>query len=511
MITLTGETLTLDSLIAISRDKQTVSISETAKKNSIESRKSVEKILEDRHVVYGINTGFGSLSDVRVGDSDLGDLQHNLLRSHACGSGELLDQDIIRSMMALRVNALIKGYSGVRYTLINQLVTYLNKDIVPVVYAQGSLGASGDLVPLAHMALPLIGEGEVFDNGVVRSASEVLGEKGIAPIKTLEAKEGLALINGTQAMTSIGAHTLYDAYKTLAYSGLSSGMTFEALDGIEDVFNAQIHAIRPHKGQIQISELMRHILKGSTNTTHQGQDHVQDAYSLRCIPQVHGATLDALHHVHYLLDIEMNSVTDNPLIFKDSFQALSAGNFHGQPLAMAFDYMTVAISEMANISERRLERLVNAGLNKKYPPFLTVEKGRNSGFMIVQYTAASLVSENKSLSHPASVDSIPSSANQEDHVSMGTIAARKAQKVLAHTRKVVALELFTSAQAIDFKGAENLSPIMKNVHTTIRKVVPFIEEDTIMKPHMDTVENLLIQDAFEVNQLEERLWPNPSR
>lgn len=506
MIELTGEDLSIHQLIDISRNHKQVSIAHAARIRVDNARQSVIEILKARNVVYGINTGFGSLSDVRVADEDLSHMQKNLLLSHACGSGERLSKDVVRGMIALRINALIKGYSGVRMRLIEQMVIFLNEDIVPVVYAQGSLGASGDLVPLAHMALPLIGEGEVLLDDQVVFASHALKQKGIKPIETLAAKEGLALINGTQAMTSIGAHTLYDGYKTFLYATMGASLTFEALGGIVDVFNDNIHAVRPHPGQRTMAAMMRKTLGGSHNVSHQGDDHVQDAYSLRCVPQVHGATLDALDYVHDVVVREMNSVTDNPLIFPGENKALSAGNFHGQPLALAFDYLAIALSELANISERRLERLVNSQLNQRLPPFLTKEKGRNSGFMIIQYVAASLVSENKTLSHPASVDSIPSSANKEDHVSMGTIAARKAAQILKHTRKVAALELFTAAQAVDFKGLSHMSGFNKQTYSLIRNKVPFIEEDTYMKPHMDAVEKLLLDDAFNLETLEAMLW-----
>ncbi len=506
MIYIDGNQLTLEDFIQVSRDKVKVEVTQEAWKNVEASRKVVEKRVNNKDVVYGINTGFGKLSDTRIAETDLSALQKNLLRSHACGSGEPLYLEAIRGMMLLRINALIKGYSGIRRITIEKLLEFLNKDLIPVVYSQGSLGASGDLVPLAHMALPIIGEGEVFLDGDIVEANAGLKAKGIHKLERLEAKEGLAFINGTQAMASIGALTLYDAMQTFMYSGISASLSFEALNGISDVFDQRIHEARPHKGQCITAKMMRFILKGSKNVTHQGDDHVQDAYSLRTIPQVHGASYDALMYVKEVLETEFNSATDNPLIFTDTNEALSAGNFHGQPLAIAFDFLSIAISELANISERRLERLVNSDLNKKFPPFLAKEKGRNSGFMIVQYAAASLVSENKTLAHPASVDSIPSSANQEDHVSMGTIAARKADKILNHTRKVIALEMFSAAQALDFDGANGLSRICQDAYSKIRNKVPFIEEDTIMKPYMDFVEDLLKTEALSHPDLEALLW-----
>ncbi len=506
MIYIDGNHLTLEEFIQVSRDKKQVVVVNKAWENVKKSRDVVQARIDHKDIVYGINTGFGKLSDVRIAENDLSALQKNLLRSHACGSGEPFDVEVVRGMMLLRINALIKGYSGIRKQTIETLLTMLNENVIPVVYTQGSLGASGDLVPLAHMALPLIGEGDVFLEGKIVPAKNALISKSIDKLERLEAKEGLALINGTQAMASVGALTLYDAIQTFIYSGISAAMSFEALNGIIDVFDKRIHEARPHKGQCMTASLMRKILKGSKNVTHQGDDHVQDAYSLRTLPQVHGASYDAFSYVKTVLEIEMNSATDNPLIFTDTKEALSAGNFHGQPLAIAFDFLSIAISELANISERRLERLVNKDLNKKFPAFLAKEKGRNSGFMIVQYAAASLVSENKSLAHPASVDSIPSSGNQEDHVSMGTIAARKAAQIVKHTRKVVALEMFTAAQALDFNGANGCAPLTRQAYHKIRKGVPFIEEDTIMKPYMDYVETLLINNVIPITELEAFLW-----
>ncbi|MFW5894340.1 MAG: histidine ammonia-lyase [Bacillota bacterium] len=506
MITLDGFSLTLDDFVKVARYKEPVKISSKAKEAVRKSRRVVQHNIEQKNVVYGINTGFGNLANVRIADSDFNALQRNLVVSHACGTGEPFDSEIVRGMMVLRVNALIKGYSGIRLEVIDKLVDMLNRDVIPVVYEQGSLGASGDLVPLAHMALPLIGEGEVDYDGKTWDSLDAFRKAGIEPLDALQAKEGLALINGTQAMLSVGALTLYDGFDLYLSSLLSSGLTFEALNGIIDVFDRRIHEARPHKGQSITAMLMRRLLEGSKNTRHQGEGKVQDAYSLRCIPQVHGATLETLLDVLKKVQVEMNSATDNPLMFVEDEKAISAGNFHGEILAMYFDYLAIALSEIASISERRLERLVNAGLNHKYPPFLAKYMGRNSGFMIVQYSAASLVSENKALAHPASVDSIPSSGNQEDHVSMGSIAARKARKILSHSRKVVALEMFCAAQALDFDGKSSLSPVLKAVYESIRKDVPFIEEDTYMKRYMDRIERMLIDHTMHPEKWEAMLW-----
>jgi len=506
MVTLTGEHLDLATLLRISRGGERVSIDEEARERVLTSRDIVEKTIERQDVVYGINTGFGKLADEKIDACDVSPLQENLLRSHACGTGDILGRDVVRGMMVLRINALLKGYSGIRLKAIRKIIDLLHRDIVPVVYAQGSLGASGDLVPLAHMALPLIGEGEVIYQNRRLPAGEALGKAGLTPLDRLEAKEGLALINGTQAMLSIGAHALYDAKKTLYHANIAAGFSFEALQGIVDVFDHRIHKARNHEEQARIAGFMESLLAGSRNTTHQGDIRVQDAYSLRCVPSVHGASLQAFEYVQSVLEREMNAATDNPLLLADNESAVSAGNFHGQVLALPFDYLSIAVSELANISERRLERLVNHDLNKRFPHFLAKQKGKNSGFMIIQYVAASLVSENKTLAHPASVDSIPTSANQEDHVSMGTITARKAMKISQHVRKVVGLEMMSAAQALDFAGVSYMSEATRDVHEKIRQRVPHIEEDRMMQPLMDEMDDMLMKEVLINRDLEGILW-----
>ncbi|MFW5838425.1 MAG: histidine ammonia-lyase [Bacillota bacterium] len=495
MIILNGENLTLELLYDIARNKTKVGISDTCKTQVQTSRDRVETLLAEKGTVYGINTGFGKMADTKIDMDDMNQLQENLIKSHACGIGKPMSEAIVRGMMVLRINALIKGFSGIRLETIEALLSLLNNDVIPVVYEKGSLGASGDLVPLAHMALPIIGLGEVIYNGETMTAKEGLNKAGITPLPGLEAKEGLALINGTQAMTSIGALALYDAFNTFHAATKSASLTFEALNGIIDIFDDRVHVIRNQQGQIDVAKMMGKRFIMSKNVTHQGEMRVQDAYSLRCIPQVHGATLDTLRFVKNTIEKEMNAVTDNPIIFEDG-KAISAGNFHGQPIALAMDYLGIAMSEIANITERRIERLVNPQLNNGLPAFLVNKCGLNSGFMIVQYAAASLVSENKVLAHPASVDSIPSSANQEDHVSMGTISARKAAKIIEHTRQVVGLELFTAAQALDFRGKDLLSPLNKEVYDTVRRVVPFIREDVMMHQYMSQCEQLIINEKI---------------
>ena len=489
---LDGISLSIDDLVEIAKGNQKVSISEASKDKIIASRLIVEDMVKHKKHVYGVNTGFGKLCDEKISCEALNSLQVNLLRSHACGVGETFSIDVVRAMMALRINALVKGYSGIRLETIEKLLELLNHNLIPVVYTQGSLGASGDLVPLAHMALPLIGEGEVWVNNERVHADKALKEAGVKPLEELHAKEGLALINGTQAMTAVAALALDEAENLLHHATLSASLTMEALKSIIDAFDERVHKVRNHEGQQVIAQEIRKYLEESQNITHQGELRTQDAYSIRCIPQVHGAIYDTINYVRSVIEKEMNAVTDNPIIFEGE-EAISAGNFHGQPIALVMDYLAIAMSEIANISERRIERLVNPCLNGDLPAFLVKIRGLNSGFMIAQYAAASLVSENKILSHPASVDSIPSSANQEDHVSMGTIAARKARQIIKHGYDVIAIEVFTACQAIDFEAKDKLSPSLKVVHEKVRKEVPFIEEDQMMQPLIEIVKKIIDQ------------------
>jgi histidine ammonia-lyase len=496
MIILNGNQLTLDLLMKIARDHEKIEI-------DLESQKLVEKaslfvkdIAMHDEPVYGINTGFGHLANVRIDKKQLSLLQSNLLMSHACGVGDPLPIETVRAMMALRINALIKGYSGIRLETILKMVEYLNLNIIPVVYEKGSLGASGDLALLSHMSLPLIGLGEVFYLGEKLETKEALKRAGIQSLPHLYAKEGLSLINGTQAMSAIGGIVLYDALRLLKIANLSLSLSMEALEGITDAYHPMIHQLRNQDGQMIVAKEVLNLLKDSKHVTKQNEKRVQDAYSIRCAPQVHGASLDAFLHILNILEKEMNAVTDNPIILMDENKAISAGNFHGQPLALSFDYMGIALAELANISERRIERMVNPHLSNGLPPFLAKYSGLNSGFMIVQYTAASLVSENKVLAHPASVDSIPSSANQEDHVSMGSISARKAKTIFDHTRKVVAMELLTACQAIDFREKKELGEKTRKAYEYIRKNIPFIEHDEVMFPYLHKIEEIISSEAF---------------
>ena len=490
MLIIDGESLRLEDIIKVAVEKESIELSSISKEKVEVSREYVNKIIENNEVVYGVTTGFGKFCNVNISSQDTRDLQVNLIRSHSAGVGEYLSEDAVRAMMLLRANALAKGYSGIRYSTLQTLIDMLNKGVIPRVPSQGSLGASGDLVPLAHMVLVMIGEGEAVYKGKVMSGKEAMQLARIMPV-TLEAKEGLALINGTQAMTAIGSLALAEAINLSRIADISAALTFEALNGVIDAFDENVNLVRPHKGQIECARNMRKLLEGSQFVTHQGNPKVQDAYTLRCIPQVHGAVRDALEHIKEIVEIEMNSATDNPLIFPESDVVISGGNFHGEPIAINMDYMGIAVSELASIAERRIERLVNPSLNEGLPAFLVDNGGLNSGLMIAQYTAASLVSENKTLATPASVDSIPSSANQEDHVSMGMIAARKARKIVENTRNVLAIELLCAAQAIDLRLQESkgkeLGKGTKVTYSAIREKIMPIDKDRVLSNDMKVI------------------------
>ncbi|WP_068675470.1 histidine ammonia-lyase [Oceanobacillus sp. Castelsardo] len=490
MIELNGNTLTIEQLKKILINQEGVTISEESKNKVYESRSAVERIVAEKEIVYGINTGFGKLSDVMVHEEDVEDLQLNLIRSHACSVGEPFPEIVSRAMMVLRLNALLKGYSGVRPVLVELLAEFINKRIHPVIPQQGSLGASGDLAPLAHLALALIGEGKVYDDsGQIVESAKVLADKGVYPI-VLNSKEGLALINGTQAMVAIGVVNYIEAEQIAYDSEWIAAMTMEGLEGIIDAFHPAVHEVRGYPQQFAVANRMREWLDGSQLITRQGEKRVQDAYSLRCIPQIHGASWQALDYVKEKLEIEINAATDNPLILDNGKLVISGGNFHGQPIAFAMDFLKIAVAELANISERRVERLVNPQLND-LPPFLSPQPGLQSGAMIMQYVAASLVSENKTLSHPASVDSIPSSANQEDHVSMGTTAARHASLIIQNTRRVLAIECICALQAAEYKGVSKLSPKLQVKWNTFREIVPSITKDRVFSENIEEVNNAL--------------------
>jgi len=448
-VLLNGNDLTLEEVELVASGGATVSLAPAGTTQLLASRAVVDRILDEKQIVYGITTGFGKFKDVNISREDTQLLQHNLLLSHSAGVGEPFSREITRAIMLLRANALVKGFSGIRVEVVQLLLDMLNHGVHPVVPCQGSVGASGDLAPLAHLALSLIGKGEAELDGKIRPSGKALQEKGLKPV-SLQAKEGLALINGTQVMAALGTLIVLEAERLAKTADILGAMSTEALLGSRQPFHQAIQEIRPHPGQIASGRNLWHLLENSTLMhSHANCPMVQDAYSLRCMPQVHGASRQAFAHARSVLEIEINSATDNPLIFSDGSRV--GGNFHGQPLALVMDYVAMALAELGNISERRTERTVNPALSNGLPTFLTADGGLNSGLMIAQYTAAALVSENKSLAHPASVDSIPTSANQEDHVSMGTISVRKAEKILRNVRNVFAIELLCATQGLDFR------------------------------------------------------------
>jgi histidine ammonia-lyase len=437
--------------------------------------------------IYGITTGFGSLHNKTISPDQLNKLQENLVMSHACGTGPVVKSDIVRLMLLLKIHALSLGKSGVQVETVQRLIDFFNEGISPVVYEQGSLGASGDLAPLAHLVLPLLGMGEVIFEGKTYNSGFILEKFGWKPLE-LKSKEGLALLNGTQFMSSYGVYILGLAERLSLFADIASAISLEAYDGRLDPFFENIHSIRPHKGQISTAETIRKILKGSQLISHP-KAHVQDPYSFRCIPQVHGASKDAISHAKSVIITEINSVTDNPTIFPDDDLIVSGGNFHGQPLALIFDYLAIALAELGSISERRVYRLI-AG-QRDLPEFLVANPGLNSGFMIPQYTAAAIVSQNKQLCTPSSVDSIPSSNEQEDHVSMGANGATKLLRVAENLEKILAIELFTAIQALEFRRPLRTSEILEDVIKSFRESVPFINNDKVMYPEIEKAVHFL--------------------
>ncbi|RIO08078.1 histidine ammonia-lyase [Mammaliicoccus sciuri] len=487
-LVLNGKDLTIQDIKQFLKEDGQISISEEALVNVRKSRETVEKIIKNKETIYGITTGFGLFSDVLIEKEKYNDLQVNLIRSHSCGTGKPFPDNVSLIMMVLRLNTMLKGHSGVTEKLVSLLVEFINRRIIPVIPEQGSLGASGDLAPLSHLALALIGEGDVHYKGETRNAKEVLHEVGLEP-HSLQAKEGLALINGTQAMTSQGVIAYIEAENIAYHAEWIAALTHQALNGIVDAYDEHVQIVRNFNEQVEVAERMRNWLEGSKLTTRQGEVRVQDAYTLRCIPQIHGASFQVLNYVKEKLELEMNAANDNPLIFDNDDEALviSGGNFHGQPIAFAVDFLKIGVAELANVSERRLERLVNPQLNGGLPAFLSPEPGLQSGAMIMQYAAASLVSENKTLAHPASVDSIPSSANQEDHVSMGTIGARHAYQIIQNVRRVISIECIIALQAVEIKGVDKLSPKTKAKYEELRSIIPSITQDRVFHHDIEKV------------------------
>ncbi|MGT2808135.1 histidine ammonia-lyase [Streptococcus iniae] len=475
IIDLDGNSLSLEDVIAVARKGVECRIAESAKEEVKASRQIVDDIVREKRVVYGINTGFGSLCNVSISPEDTVQLQENLIRTHSSGFGNPLPEDAVRAIMLIRINSLVKGFSGIRLSTIEKLLELLNKGVHPYIPEKGSLGASGDLAPLSHMVLPMLGLGKAYYKGELLSGKEAMAKAGIDTIE-LAAKEGLALINGTTVLTGIGALVTYDAINLLKLSDIAGALSLEVHNGIASPFEERLHTIRPQSGQLATARNIRHLIEGSGNTSVASQDHVQDPYTLRCIPQIHGASKDTIAYVKEKVEIEINAVTDNPIICKDG-HVISGGNFHGEPMAQPFDFLGIAISEIGNVSERRVERLVNTNLSK-LPSFLVKHPGLNSGFMITQYACASLAAENKILAHPASVDSIPSCENQEDFVSMGTTAARKAGEILKNSRRIVATEIMAACQALDLKPTNGkLGKGTQPAYDLIRKHMSFIEFD----------------------------------
>ena len=498
---LIGTLLTLADVMRVANDAAPVRLADTARERVLASRRYIERVVAEGRTVYGVTTGFGKLANIRIAPADVQQLQRNLIRSHAMGVGEPLSQEVVRGMLLLRAQSLSLGYSGIRVEVVELLLAMLNHGIHPVIPSQGSVGASGDLAPLAHMALALIGEGKVEFGDALLPAAGALAEVGLTPV-TLEAKEGLALINGTQAMTAIGALTVFDALELATAADIAAAMSLEALKGSRAPFDPRVTMVRSHPGAAETAANVLAVSASSPiHAAHADCDKIQDAYSLRCVPQVHGASRDALRHAAEVLTREINAVTDNPLVFADDDAVISAGNFHGQPVALVMDYAKIAVAELANIAERRIEHMMDPAVSG-LPAFLAHQGGLHSGLMISQYTAASLVSENKVLAHPASVDSIPTSANQEDHVSMGTISARQCAMILENARWVIAIEVLSATQALEFHKPLEAGPGVSAAVNLVRSVVPPLEADRIMTGDLAAVRDLIVsrslRDAVEL-------------
>ena len=471
--------LTADKIKEIITNRYRLELSAESAQAVRKCREYLDSKMDDiRRPVYGVTTGFGSLCNITIPEEDLSQLQHNLVMSHACGTGEKVRPEIVKIMLLLKIQSLSYGYSGVQPDTIQRLVDMFNNDVLPVVCQQGSLGASGDLAPLAHLSLPLIGMGEVEYQGRIQPAAEVWEALGWKPVR-LQSKEGLALLNGTQFMSAHAVWSLIRSESLSEWADRIGAMSLDAFDGRIEPFWPQTHRVRPHKGQTETAARFMELLEGS-DIVKRPKEHVQDPYSFRCIPQVHGASKDTIRYVKSVIETEINSATDNPTVFPDEDLIISAGNFHGQPLAIAMDMLAIALAELADISERRIYKLISG--QRGLPKFLVAKPGLNSGFMIPQYTAASIVSQNKGLCTPASVDSIPSSQGQEDHVSMGANAATKLVRVVENTEKVLAIELFNAAQALDFRRPLKSSWNIEKIHAAYRKSVPFIQDDTCMYP-----------------------------
>ncbi|MBF04364.1 MAG: histidine ammonia-lyase [Flavobacterium sp.] len=490
---ISSDLLSIDQIESIVIQDLKLELSEEARANIVKCRMYLDdKLKSNEKPIYGINTGFGSLCNVKISNENLSKLQENLVKSHACGTGEEVPQEIVKIMLLLKIQSLSYGHSGVQLETVERLIDFYNNDILPVIYNQGSLGASGDLAPLAHLSLPLLGEGEVYCDGFRQPANKVLEKMGWEPI-TLQSKEGLALLNGTQFMSAYGVYILIKSCKLSYLADVIGAISLEGFDGRIEPFTDLIHLVRPHKGQVQTAERMRDLLEGSEIIA-QEKKHVQDPYSFRCIPQVHGASKDTIDYVKRVFRTEINSVTDNPNIFPSEDMIVSGGNFHGQPLALALDFLGIALAEFGSISERRTYQLIS-GL-RELPAFLVSDPGLNSGFMIPQYTAASIVSQNKQLATPASVDSIVSSNGQEDHVSMGANAATKTLRIVDNLERILAIELLNASQAIEFRRPLKSSDFIEMFLKSYREEVPLVEEDRIL--HYDIEKTIAFLQSFQV-------------
>lgn len=480
---ISAEHLSLERVRQIVEEGYRLELGEDARRRIIHCREYLDRKMSTQEApIYGITTGFGSLCNISVGADELGCLQKNLVMSHACGTGERVANEIVKLMLLLKVQSLSYGNSGVQLATVERLIDFFNNDILPVVYQQGSLGASGDLAPLAHLSLPLLGLGEVEYQGAIIPSADILAAKGWSPIE-LQSKEGLALLNGTQFMSAYGVWSILKAQDLSEWADRIAALSLDAFDGRIEPFCDEVHIIRGHRGQLTTARRMRELLDGSELISRH-KAHVQDPYSFRCVPQVHGASKDTIEYVAGVLETEINSVTDNPTIFPDEDMVVSAGNFHGQPIALAMDFLAIAVAELGNISERRTYRLISG--KRELPNFLVANPGLNSGFMIPQYTAASIVSQSKGLCMPASVDSIPSSQGQEDHVSMGSNAATKLYRVVLNTERVLAIELMNAAQALEFRRPARTSAFLECLVEKYRAVVPFVDNDTVMYPHIES-------------------------
>jgi histidine ammonia-lyase len=495
--------LKIEDLVGIARGRQTVVLSRESVSAVNKSRELVDKWVREGKVIYGITTGLGALCHVGIPEKDTILLQKNTLRSHAAGVGEPLPEEVVRGTMAVRIADLAKGYAGIRLETLSTLVDALNRQIYPVVPCKGSVGASGDLAPMAHVALVLVGEGEAFFQGKRMTGAEAMAAAGLQPV-TLEAGEGLALINGTQVMASLTTLAVHDAARLAKIADIACAMSLEVLMCTNTAFDPQIHLLRPHPGQLAAARNMDRITGNSEIiSSHKDCSRVQDAYTIRCSPQIHGASRDAIAHARGTVEIEINSTTTNPIILSDTQRVLTGGNFHGQPLALSADFLTMAVAELANVSERRVERLVNPQLSG-LPAFLIQDTGLNTGFMIAQYTAAALVSENKCLSHPACVDSIPTSGNKEDHVSMGTISARKCRSVIENAEYVLAIELLCACQALDLLTRGECGPGTREAYRTIREHIPRLDHDRFLAPEIETAASL-IRNGEILARVEEKI------